>query len=91
MMDKVTKGWTINKEVSLGDLVAIVVALASVLGAYIAIDRRVTILETVQTQMATTDGRIERETGALRDEIRGDLKEIKTKLDTLTERSYRRP
>jgi hypothetical protein len=90
MIDKVVSGWSINKEVSIGDLIAIIVALGAVLGAYVSIDRRVTVIETVQAQMITTDSRIETETTQLRAEIKEDLKVIKEKLDRLFEREYRR-
>jgi hypothetical protein len=84
------RGWTVNKEISIGDLVAIALAFASAITAYVALDRRITILETTQVQMITTDTRIEKESQSFRDEFKQDLKDIKTKLDILTERGFRR-
>jgi hypothetical protein len=38
-------GWTIKKEISVGDLVGIVLALSAVFAAYFNLDKRISLIE----------------------------------------------
>ncbi len=72
-------GWTINKEISVGDLVAIVLALASVFAAYFSLDKRVSLIEqaiAVQTTQIAADKKDSKE----------DLLRLEQKLDKVLEK-----
>ena len=67
--------WSFKKELSIGDLLAIGIALISIMSAYATLDRRVAVLEQQYEQQKTNDA-----------EIKGRLSAIDAKLDRLIER-----
>lgn len=56
--------WRVKKEVSLGDVIAIVISIMAVLGSYVRLDTRVSLLEQgqsyTQAAFAKLDSSIER-------------------------------
>lgn len=66
--------WRLNKELSIGDLLAIVIALVSVFSAYHTLDVRISIIEREFIQAQQTDA-----------EVKEALKGINAKLDRLFE------
>lgn len=62
--DEQRRKWRINREVSAGDLIAIVVSITAVLGAYARLDTRVSLLEQgssyTQAAFAKLDASIEK-------------------------------
>lgn len=56
--------WRVKKEISLGDMIAIVVAVAAVLGSYARLDNRISLLEQsngyTQAAFAKLDASIEK-------------------------------
>jgi hypothetical protein len=81
------RGWHVNKEVSVGDLVALLLAIAAVILAYSQLDKRVTVLETVPSAQASTDARQDLEARALKNEIGARLDRMEDKIDRLIERT----
>ena len=79
-------GWSIKKEISLGDLIAFAMAFISVVYAYSTLDKRITIVESRQATQREVDQRQD-EDGA-RNVVRNDAQfaTINGKLDRLIER-----
>lgn len=77
---KTRGGWRLNKEVGVGDLVAITVAIAAVLASYFSLDKRVSVVEFSSAQSANAV----QSTVA---EIRIELRRMADKLDRLVERN----
>ena len=71
-------GWKLKKELSLGDVLAIVIALLSIMSVYFKVDNRLVILE---------EDRIERTKVIEKFEAKAERKfeQIDTKLDRLLE------
>lgn len=67
--------WRVKKEISLGDMIAIVVSITAVLGAYARLDTRVSLLEQGQSY-----------TRAAFDKIDASIERLATKIDRLIER-----
>ena len=78
-MERDTNPWRIKKEISLGDLIAIVVAIAAVLTAYMRLDARVTVVELTAAQNAQS-------VNVVLQEIRIEMRRLADKLDRFTER-----
>lgn len=71
--------WHVNREISLGDVIGLLAAIAAVLLAYGKIDTRVSLLEQSQTvQTAAQDSTTRR--------IESNIAEMNHKLDRLIER-----
>jgi hypothetical protein len=75
MAETNSEGWTLKRELSLGDLLAIVIALVSVISAYHAIDIRLTVVEKEQVVARERD-----------DVVTTALKELNAKFDRLLDR-----
>jgi hypothetical protein len=73
------KRWTINKEISIGDLIAFSVAAAAVITAYFTLDKRVSVLESSTAEAAKS-------TEMWRNELREEIKDINHKLDKALEK-----
>lgn len=67
--------WHVNREVSVGDLVAIVGAIVAVLVSYFSLDKRVAVVEQALTQQ--------------RSEMGANIQEIKTDVRRLADRIER--
>lgn len=67
--------WRINKEISLGDMLAIAVAVGSVITAYMSLNARVTVVEVLAAQTST--------------QVNGTVSEIKSELRRLSDRMER--
>lgn len=78
MIESNESGWKLKKELSLGDLLAIAIALMSIVSVYFKVDTRLVILE---------DDRIERREAIARFETKAERKFelIDSKLDRLLE------
>ena len=69
-MDKIEEQpskWTIKKEISVPDIIALITAVAIPLGAYYTLDKRIALMELRQT-----------ENDSFKQEIKNDVKDIKT-------------
>ncbi len=71
-------GWEFEKKISIGDIVAIVTALIAIIYAYSTLDKRLAVLEASAVQQAQNDTRQDNERSVLRNEIRQDLRDIKS-------------
>jgi len=71
--------WKLNKEVSLGDLIAFVMAFAAVATAYVNLNQRVSAVEVVQSEK-------EMQSQETTQSITSRLDRIEDKLDRLIER-----
>jgi len=67
--------WRVKKEVSLGDVIAIVVSITAVLGAYARLDTRVSLLEQGQSY-----------TQAAFSKLDASIEKLSAKIDRLIER-----
>lgn len=67
--------WTIKREVSLGDLIAVVIAIGSVITAYMSLNARVMVVEATTAQTAA--------------DMRSTMNEIKVEIRRLTDRIER--
>lgn len=67
--------WHINREISLGDLLAIAVAIGSVITAYMSLSARVTVVEAMAAQNSA--------------QLTGTVQEIKSELRRLSDRMER--
>jgi hypothetical protein len=83
---KAPGGWTLKKEISLGDLIAFTSAAIAVIYAYSTLDSRVKVLEDNRASQQRTDQRQDEE--HIRYQVRIDttLSQINAKLDRLVER-----
>lgn len=70
-----TPQWHVNKEISLGDVLAIIIAVVSVIMAYTSLDGRVKLVETLTNQNTV--------------QISNTISEIKTELRRLADRMER--
>lgn len=81
MNDQPDKAWHINREVSLGDLIAIITALVAVVVAYMSLDGRVTVVEMLthtNTQQITSTI----------NEIKVELRRLNDRLERVYENGY---
>jgi hypothetical protein len=76
----------LNKEVSITDIVTIVIATSALFGAYHNLDNRTQILETTNVAQQATDKRQDDEAQRTRDHIDAGLSKLNDKLDRLLER-----
>jgi hypothetical protein len=79
-------GWTLKKEVSIGDLIAFTSAALAVIYAYSTLDSRVKILEEHRVSQQRTDQRQDEEHIRYQVRIDATLAQINAKLDRLMER-----
>jgi hypothetical protein len=77
-----TQNWTFKKEVSVGDLVAIVLAIGGVFTAYFTLKADIDVLKSRLTAQ-------ENVSDSLKQEIYNRLNRIDDKLDRLVERNTR--
>jgi len=77
-MGEIMNGWEFEKKISIGDLIAFVMALIAVIYAYSTLDKRVAVLEAATIAREANDARQDMERASLRQEIRQDLSDIKT-------------
>ncbi len=63
MTERRDSNWTIRKDVSIGDLVALAIAIGAVAFAYFTLDRRIAILEDwrleIKEQLKTMDHKLD--------------------------------
>jgi hypothetical protein len=85
-MDDDARGWTLKKEVSIGDLIAFTSAALAVIYAYSTLDSRVKILEEHRVSQQRTDQRQDEEHIRYQVRIDATLAQINAKLDRLMER-----
>lgn len=81
MSDDQAKAWHINREVSLGDIIAITTALVAVVMAYMSLDSRVTVVEMLtrtNTQQITSTI----------NEIKVELRRLNDRLERVYENGY---
>jgi phosphopantetheine adenylyltransferase len=78
--------WVIKKEISIGDIVAFVVAASAVITAYFTLDKRLTIVETLQDKQVALDKAQDTERQTLKNDIHSALDKMDTKLDWLIQR-----
>jgi hypothetical protein len=78
--------WHFKKELSLGDLIAVAGAAASVLWAYTNLDKRMTLVEAALSVQRAVDTRQDDEAMRYQARIDEALREINRKLDRLIER-----
>jgi len=81
--------WKINKDVSIGDLVAFGTALFAVAYSYFTLDTRVRLIEQALTQISTDQHRQDSERVNIRLEIRQELREVNSKLDSIIKDAFR--
>ena len=74
-MSQESEGWSIKKEVSLGDLIAIIVAITAVMSAYMTLNTRLAVIETVSNTSSTA--------------IAGTINDIKTELRRMNDKMER--
>lgn len=67
--------WRVKKEISLGDVIAIVVAVAAVLGSYARLDNRISLLEQSSSFSQAAFSKLE-----------AQIEKLSTKIDRLIER-----
>lgn len=74
-------GWSIKKEISLGDIIAIVVAIVAVMSAYMTLNTRITVVEIMaQTNGASIAGTIT--------EIKDELRRLNNKMERMFEDKF---
>jgi hypothetical protein len=79
-------GWTLKKEVSIGDLIAFTSAGLAVIYAYSTLDSRVKVLEENRASQQRIDQRQDEESIRYQARIDATLSQINAKLDRLVER-----
>jgi hypothetical protein len=72
--------WHLKKEISLGDVIAIVISITAILGAYARLDTRVSLLEQSQNY-----------TKAAFEKIDASIERLSSKIDRLIERGNGKP
>lgn len=82
---RVRERWRITKEVSLGDLIAFVMAFVSVVYAYTTLDKRIAVVEDKFTNQRDTDNRQDADSVRYQARIDATLSSISAKLDRLIE------
>lgn len=70
--------WHVNREISLGDILAIAVAIASVITAYMSLNARVMVVEALSAQTS------QQLSGTVA-EIKSDLKQLNSRLERIIE------
>lgn len=86
MSESKSAGWTLKKEVSLGDLIAFTSAVLVAIYAYSTLDSRVKILEENKVTQRIYDQRQDDESVRYQARIDATLSQINSKLDRLVER-----
>ena len=81
MMD----GWSLDRKISVGDILAIVVAISAVFVAWFTLDKRVTIVEQQLSQKDIRDRWQDEARQQLRADVLNQLNRIDDKLDRLIE------
>lgn len=83
------KGWSVKKEVSVGDLVAILLAAAGIVSAYFTLDKRIALIE---DRVFIRQGEVDRAQDLTAKEalqgLREELRNMSAKLDRLIERRH---
>ena len=83
------KRWKIIKEVSLGDVLAVVMAGISVVYAYSTLDKRLTVVEDRVDVQAARDDRQDSESRRYQEQITVSLQNMNDKLDRIIERGLK--
>lgn len=83
------KGWRVKREVSLGDIVAIVLAFAAATVAWANLNTRVSLLEQATITQKSNDERQDAEAIRYQQRIGEELEKLNRKLDRLLERGTR--
>jgi hypothetical protein len=81
-------GWRIKKEISVGDLVAILMAAAGIVTAYFTLDKRVALLEDRIVRQNEIDRSQDMTTKEALQGMRDELRAVSAKLDRLIERRH---
>ena len=78
--------WKLRKEVSLGDLIALVMAMLAVIMAWVNLDKRLTRVEDSLVAQRTLDSRQDEELIRTQIRLEEQLRTVAGKLDRLIER-----
>ena len=70
--------WTIKKEFSIGDVIAVGASAIAIAGAWYSIDKRLTVVEDRQLQQKVIDAKQDQEHLQLRTETLETLREMRT-------------
>lgn len=81
-----TSKWVFKKEVSIPDLIAIVMAITFPIASYYNIKTEIDILKIKQETIELQAKDSKEDTKALKQEIREDIREIKNNIQRLTEK-----
>jgi hypothetical protein len=73
--------WSIKKEISIGDVGAMIIAAFAIITAYFSLDKRVTLVEGAQTKQEVIDRSQDAAQAALKYEFSSWLIRIESKLD----------
>ncbi len=95
-MNPTPKAWEFRREISIGDLIAIVTAIAAVLVSYFSLKEQIAIHTQQIATIAVDQDRQDKATDGLRKDVVDSLKDIKQDLrdlrlgQTLSERGERK-
>jgi len=81
--------WKVVKEISVGDVLAVVMAFISVIYAYTTLDKRITLVEEKVAAQVVRDNKQDEDTHIYQQRIDAALTAINAKLDRLIERGHR--
>jgi hypothetical protein len=77
--------WRLKKEVSVGDIIAFLMAFAALVAAYSTLDRRITVLETHGVVQRDRDAKQDEEHFRSLGRIESELARISSRLEKLVE------
>lgn len=83
---RIIKKWSLNKEVSIGDLIAFGMAAIAIIYAYSTLDKRIAIVEQSWVVQSTVDNKQDAEAVRYQARIDQQLIAINAKLDRLIEK-----
>lgn len=78
--------WSVKKEITFGDLVAIISAFIAVVLAYGTLDRRLAVIEEQYLTQRRIDGRQDEDLAQMKKDIRDDLQAIRTMVERIAYR-----
>jgi hypothetical protein len=77
------EGWQFKKELSIGDVVAFTSALLAVVYSYTTLEKRISLMEAVQSRQLSIDSRQDADLTTVGNEIKRELEKMNNKLDRL--------
>jgi hypothetical protein len=81
--------WRLDKTVSIPDVVSLVAALFAVFYTFWSLDTRVKLVEQTLNQIAVDQKRQDEDRGFMKQDIKGELRELNAKMDRLFILSHR--